>query len=158
MNLGKRAHGTGGDFFLWLGEPRLTIQWLHYGLAVVLPLLTLWLRMRFGVDYTQRPLLILFLLPIILSAFLGGLGPGLVSTFLTAGAVAYYLIPPTHSLRIAALHDAIQWIVLMLNGVLVSVLAGALHRARRKEVNPEESAPLIIGAARRGSLPIRLNQ
>ncbi|HEX7554471.1 MAG TPA: ATP-binding protein, partial [Geothrix sp.] len=43
-------------------------------------------------------------------------------------------------------------------GVLVSVLAGALHRARRKEGNPDVSAPLITGEARRAPLQIRLNQ
>jgi len=81
--------------------------------------------------YANRPLLILFMLPIILSGLLGGLGPGLVSTALTALIVDYAFTPPVGSLRIAAPHDLFLLAVLVANGVLVSFLAESLRRARR---------------------------
>jgi signal transduction histidine kinase len=46
--------------------------------------------------------------------------------------VDWLLIPPVHSFRIGATHDAVQWLMLVLNGILVSALMEALHRVRRR--------------------------
>jgi signal transduction histidine kinase len=82
------------------------------------------------VAFGDRPLLILFIFPIILSAYVGGLGPGLLSTFLAAAIVDYFLIPPTGSFIITQAHDLVQWLMLILNGAIISLLTEALHRFR----------------------------
>jgi PAS domain S-box-containing protein len=106
--------------------------WLPYFFAVAATAATLLIRMNFGIAFGDRPLLILFLLPIILSAYLGGLGPGLVSTFGGALGVLYFLIPPIHTLGIEKTADLAQWIMLIVNGVIVSLLSEALHRSRQR--------------------------
>lgn len=66
-------------------------HWLVYAFAVGLTLVTLLLRMGIAIPFVQRPLLIMFMLPIIFSALLGGLGPGLLSTGLASVLVAYFV-------------------------------------------------------------------
>lgn len=104
-----------------------------YALALFLPLAMLWVRQAMPVAFGIRPLLILFMLPIIVSALLGGLGPGLLATVAAGGLTAYFLIQPTGSLAIAAGHDLAQWGVLLANGVLVSLMSHALFRTQRRE-------------------------
>jgi PAS domain S-box-containing protein len=88
--------------------------------------------MLVGVVFAQRPLLILFMLPIILSAYVGGLWSGLVSTLVASVSVDYFLIPPIHSLQIAETHDFIQWLILIVNGVLISGLSESLQRSQQR--------------------------
>jgi two-component system, cell cycle sensor histidine kinase and response regulator CckA len=112
---------------------RLLPRWVFYTLSGVLPFATLFLRLGLEVTFGDRPLLILFVFPIIVSAHFGGLGPGLVSTLLSAGLVDYFMIPPIHSLRILQPHDLLQWLMLIACGVLISLFNEALHRARGRE-------------------------
>ena len=106
---------------------------VEYALAVALTVVMMFVRNSLAVSFGERPLLILFMFPVIVSALLGGLGPGLTAT-LTAAACTAYLIPPAHSFTIAASHDAVQWGMLIANGVLVSLLSASLHRSRGREI------------------------
>jgi len=114
-------------------QPTLWLRVAQYGMAVALTLATCFLREHIAVSFGQRPLLILFMLPIIISALLGGLGSGLLAT-LTAGLCTALLIPPADSLAIAASYDILQWGMLLINGILVSLLSGSLHHIRRQEL------------------------
>ena len=106
---------------------------IAYGLAVALPVATLYIRECLAVSFGERPLLILFVLPIVVISLLGGLGPGLLSTAVAAGLAAYHLMPPIGSFAIEAPHDVLQWSLLILNGALVSALSEVLHRSRQRE-------------------------
>lgn len=103
--------------------------WLTYAFAVAITLSMLMLRYRLGEVRGGQLLLILFMFPIIFSALLGGLGPGLVSTALAALSVNYTLIAPSGSLRISDSVDLLNWSFLIANGVAVSVLSEALRRS-----------------------------
>lgn len=103
--------------------------WLTYFFAVAVTLSMVVVRERIVVEFDNRPLLILFMFPIIFSALLGGLGPGLVSTATAALGVSYVAIPPVGSFRIAAGIDLLQWGFLIANGVAVSVLSEMLRRS-----------------------------
>jgi PAS domain S-box-containing protein len=116
--------------YTWL-MPERWPRWLVYVFAVAVVGTTLLLRLAIAETFFDRPLLILFVLPILLSAYLGGLGPGLLATLAAALGVSYRLIPPTYSLAIDKSADVIQLAILVLNGVLISVLNEALHRSRR---------------------------
>jgi len=105
---------------------------LAYGVALVLAVAALVLRQYLAVSFGERPLLILFLLPVVLSAWLGGAGPGLVATAVVALETDYFLIPPGRELGFAFSHDLWQWLVLVGLAVLVSLVIGALQRARRQ--------------------------
>ncbi len=105
-------------------------HWVAYLFAVASSLLMLVLRMHIAVSFGERPLLILFMLPIILSSVLGGFGPGIVATLLCSVGIAYYGIPPMGSFFIEAPHDLFQWCIFVATGLLTSYLNDLLHRAR----------------------------
>jgi PAS domain S-box-containing protein len=106
--------------------------WLDYGFAVLLVVLMLVVRANLSVDFAQRPMMLLFMLPILLAALLGGFGPGLTATLTAAGSTAYYLIPPIHSFFIAGEHDVFQWSLLIVDGLTISLISEAMHRSRRR--------------------------
>jgi signal transduction histidine kinase len=106
--------------------------WLAYIFATAITLLTFFLRLGLAVAYGERPLLILFVLPIIVSAYLGGIGPGLLSTCLAALIVDFFLLPPSGSFLVAHSYDLAQLLMLILNGVIISFLIEALHQTRAR--------------------------
>jgi len=107
-------------------------RWLGYGFAVLLVVLMLIVRANLPVAFAQRPMMLLFMLPILLAALLGGLGPGLTATLSAAGLTLYYLIPPANSFLIAADHDLFQWSLLLVEGITISLISESMHRSRRR--------------------------
>jgi PAS domain S-box-containing protein len=102
--------------------------WQIYGIAVVATAAALLLRRALSfVD--NESLLELLLLPVILSAYLGGLWPGLLATGLGAMLAAFFLLPPLNSLAIRSPSDIAEWAFLVIAGALISVLSEGLHRA-----------------------------
>jgi PAS domain S-box-containing protein len=105
-------------------------------LAVFITGLALVLRAGIAEHFQNRPLLILFMLPIILCSLTGGLGPGLLSTAVAAIGLLLLGVSPSGPARIAA-YDLLQLAILVISGALVSVLAGRLRnsalRLRRSE-------------------------
>lgn len=72
-----------------------------------------------------------FLIAIVISAYFGGLGPGLLATALSALASNYYILPPVHSFHIMQATDTLRWGLLVMMGGLVSAMSEMLHRSRR---------------------------
>ncbi|MCL7488816.1 MAG: PAS domain S-box protein [Desulfobulbaceae bacterium] len=108
--------------------------WSLYGVAIFLSLATVFVRQGIAVSFTNRPLLILMVLPVTISAALGGFGPGLAATMLVAAATAWF-IPPDGSFVITAAHDIVQWEVLIANGLLISLVCEIMLRARQRETD-----------------------
>lgn len=104
--------------------------WLVYTIAVAATVATLVVRFALGVPFDDRPLLIFFVLPIILSAYLGGLWPGLAATLLSVSLVDYFLIWPIHSFEISRKADIGHLFMLAISGVFISILTELLHRSR----------------------------
>ncbi len=104
---------------------------LRYLLAVGLTLLTLLARVTLGKGF-ENPTMVVFTVPIILSAYWGGLGPGLLATLLSALGAAYFLLPPIYSFSVLSPTQRAQEVVLLLAGGLISVICMLLHRARRR--------------------------
>jgi len=120
-----------------LSKPRISqllnlSPWFVYLFSIAITLFTLWVRLQLGVPFVTRTLMLLFILPIIISAYLGGLWTGMLSTLIAAICIWFFLIPPVHSFQIAGSYDFIQWSVLIVCGVLVSVLTEFLHRSRKR--------------------------
>lgn len=107
-------------------------RWLLYTFALVITCAMLLVRQGIAVGFGERPMLILFMLPIILSALLGGLGPGIVSTAVAALGADMLAIPPLHNFQTAASHDLFQWAFLVVNGLAVSILSELLRRSLLK--------------------------
>ena len=106
-------------------------RWRLYAFAAVLTGVTLLLRLGMKPWDGGQPLLILFLFPIVISAYLGGLGPGLLATGLACLVTDVFLVPPVHGFGFASPVAFAHWLFMMLVGVLVSVLFGELDRLRR---------------------------
>lgn len=106
--------------------------WQAYGLAVVATAATLGVRLALEAPLGGQPTLVMFTLPIMVSAYAGGLRGGLLATVLSYLAASYYLVAPIYSLRIASGVEQWQIFFVALSGVVISVLNEALHRARRR--------------------------
>ena len=119
------------------GQPKSSAfwrsRWFAYGFAAVVTWLALLARLSLSPWIgDNRPVLVLFFIPILVSAYLGGLGPGLVATVLAAVGAEYYLIPPYHSFSFHGPMDFAQWLIFVIGGILACALNEALHRARRR--------------------------
>ena len=142
-------------------EPRLSSRSqtsaLHYALAVAMTLTTLLGYLALSSFFGNQPAPIVFLIPVILSAYLGGLGPGLVSTFLGVLAAWYVITPPFFSFQITERVDYIRLASTFLLGALISIVSESLHRARERSVGDavqrqRAEAMLVNSEQRYGSL------
>jgi PAS domain S-box-containing protein len=106
--------------------------WQAYGLAVVATAATLGVRLALDAPLGGQPTLVMFTLPIMISAYAGGLRGGLLATALSYLGASYYLLAPIHSLRIASGVEHWHIFFVALSGVVISALNEALHRARRR--------------------------
>lgn len=69
---------------------------------------------------------------VMVSAWFGGLWPGLLTTALCALAIDYFWMAPTGSLAVADTGDIVALALFLLIGLLISGLNEALHIARRR--------------------------
>jgi signal transduction histidine kinase len=100
--------------------------WLSYPLAILLSVLALVAKLQLGGLFEHSPFL-LSLIAVSVSAFIGGLGPGIAAAIVSGVLAAYYLVPPTHSVVIAwpqgwiamgAFTLVSATVILLINGVL----------------------------------------
>jgi signal transduction histidine kinase/ActR/RegA family two-component response regulator len=100
---------------------------------------------------------ILFFPALLLSSWLGGLGPGALTTSLLTLAAWFFFMPPAWSFRLQSWRDAFLLALFFLIGLAMSGVAGALHRSRRRtelalhEVEERESALARTSAEARQS-------
>jgi PAS domain S-box-containing protein len=104
--------------------------WQACVLALVLTAATLALRLAMDHPLDGRPTLIIFTVPIMLCAYLGGMRAGLLATGLSLLGACYYLLPPA-GFSVAHAADRWQLFFVALAGVIISGLNELLHRARR---------------------------
>ncbi|HTI98752.1 MAG TPA: PAS domain S-box protein [Dongiaceae bacterium] len=78
------------------------------------------------------PSIMIFLFPIILSGYLGGLGPGLLATAIATLETDYFLLTPYHSFVLDRSIDLLRLGAFVGVGLFSSGLSEALHRSRRR--------------------------
>lgn len=115
-----------------------------YAFAVLVSLAMLLLHSLIVATAGDRPMLILFMFPVILSAVVGGFGPGLVATVVSGLGLAYYFLPPVESLYIGHPHDLFQLVFFLGNGILVSILSQVLHRLRRRSEEEKQQQQVTL--------------
>ncbi len=106
-------------------------HWSRFLLAVVLTALTLSLRVYFANSF-DGPTVIVFTVPIVLSAYWGGLGPGLLATGIATVGAAYFVLPPLHDFRVASETQRLQEVILLATGALISVICQRMHQSRKR--------------------------
>jgi PAS domain S-box-containing protein len=115
---------------------------LRYGVAVVSVTVALGLKLLFDSLFMQNGFFLLIFgatmlsTSVMLSAWYGGLGPGILATALSALIIDYYFLYPIASFSVLSA-EATPLVGFVLEGMLVSSLAAALRFARRRA---EESA------------------
>jgi signal transduction histidine kinase len=97
----------------------------NYAVAVLSPAVALGIA-RWPSAHLESAPVSLFLCAVMLSAWLGGVGPGLLATALSAVAFAYYFVSPFLSLAVAE-EEMPRFVVF----VLAAVLVGSLSAAQR---------------------------
>jgi two-component system cell cycle sensor histidine kinase/response regulator CckA len=120
-----------GSFVRGLSDSILA-DWLTYGFALAATFFVFWVQLSLGLTtvlsiqilraHAQGNLrgFVLFSVAAILSAYLGGLGPGLLSTFLAAGLMYFLRHSPGGHLTIGA--DLLRMVPFLAEGTLFSVL------------------------------------
>ncbi|CAN5755091.1 hypothetical protein BH23GEM5_BH23GEM5_07390 [soil metagenome] len=100
----------------------------------------------FGVRWMLAPLLggqnplMVFVLAVVVAAWYGGFGPGMLATALSGLASAHFFIEPVRSLWIAETPDQVRLVLFLLGGWLISALSSALHEARYDALSRAENA------------------
>lgn len=130
---------TGGKTPGWglPGHTRRLIILFVIPIAVVL--VTLAVRWTLHPVIGDAAPLLLFLIPILISAYLGGLVAGLVATAFSAAAVSYVLLAPRSSLMVSGPVDQIRVGLFVIEGVIISAICHDLRRVRRKATRAEDA-------------------
>jgi signal transduction histidine kinase len=80
----------------------------------------------------ERTLLLKLALAVLVSAWYGGLGPGLFATGLGALVALILAVPPSSRLTLALREDGVAFVLLVGTGVAISLLMAHLHQARQR--------------------------
>jgi len=113
-------------------SPIPQLRWVSYLFALILPIGLLAIRNDISTGTEGRPMMVMLMLPIIVSALLGGLWPGVLATAISAMGIAYYGLPPLQSIAIENSIDQLLWAFLIANGLAVSVLSERLRQTLAK--------------------------
>jgi len=118
--------------------------WLIYGLTLALTAGMFALHQVVATGMHGEPMLILFIFPIVLSAMLGGLWSGLLSTSLAAAGIYVYVLEPRGDLFVGDSIDLFQWLIFVVNGFAVSILSELLQHAIVKDERHRHLLDAII--------------
>jgi two-component system phosphate regulon sensor histidine kinase PhoR len=103
----------------------------EYAAVVTLVLVTVFIRLWLdGLIGTTAPFL-LFLLPVLFSAWLGGLGPGLFATLLALGVVTYAFIGPPYASLLTESINLQRIVIFTLEGTVISAVCHRMRSAER---------------------------
>src|SRR5580693_2263410 len=93
-----------------------------YALAVVAPAVTLLVRWLLPAALADQVLYTAFLPAVLIAAYQGGFGPGLMATVVSALAATFFLVEPRYLFAINSGSDAVALVVFLLVGVIISGL------------------------------------
>jgi signal transduction histidine kinase len=114
-----------------MGEyPRSELR--SYVIAVIAVAIATFIRVELAPDLFAPVTSMPFFVALLIAAWYGGLGPGLLATLLGTLACDWYLFPPIGSFAIAGHEDQLRLVVFVLLGVAISVASETLHAARRR--------------------------
>ena len=117
---------TEGRFSV-LDKPR----WFGYLLAVTTTALALAVRLSFNPVLENRSLLLIFVIPVLISAWYGGLVPGLLATALSVLAAIYFFVAPYNMFAVELAADFLQLAIFITAASMISLLCHSLRLAKR---------------------------
>jgi diguanylate cyclase (GGDEF)-like protein/PAS domain S-box-containing protein len=99
----------------------------RYGAAVLLTLLVLPVGLLLQPLLAHDAPLLLFIIPVVLSAAYGGFGPGLLAIVVSVLLGTYFLLPPIASFSLAERSTRVMLTLFVLRGLIFSTLGALLH-------------------------------
>jgi two-component system sensor histidine kinase/response regulator len=117
-----------------------------YGVAVLATGVSILLRWPLWPVIGDHAPFMTFFPAVILSAYFGGLGPGLVATFISGAAAAFFLVKPHFSFEVHDPADILALGLYTLTGVVLSVLSEFLHRSRRRILASERRYAVTLAS------------
>lgn len=101
-----------------------------YSVAVSVSLLTVLLRFLLVPVLNGNAPLLVFILPVLFSAWYGGLRPGLLATVLCAILGTYFFVTPQFQLSILSTANSTRVAIFVIEGICISGLSEALRSAK----------------------------
>ncbi|MGO9598242.1 MAG: PAS domain S-box protein [Isosphaeraceae bacterium] len=125
--------------------PGIALKYISAAILVAVAAVLRWLGESLG----PLPIFITFYPAVLLAAILGGSGPGILATVLSALVTDYFCIPPVGSFHVEHPSDLLALGIFVGTNVSISVLAERLQRARWAEAvsvaQEQELALLDLG-------------
>jgi PAS domain S-box-containing protein len=109
----------------------------RYGVAVAVTVLSLFARWPLWPVLGNQSPHMTFFPAVMISAYFGGFGPGLVTTLLSALAAHYFLGDTRFAFQMGSVHEVVALTLFLLVGTVISGLSESLHRMRRRIVVDE---------------------
>jgi PAS domain S-box-containing protein len=118
----------------------------RYGIAIVVVVIAAALRVALNPVWGIGLPYITFYPGVMLVAWLGGLGPGIAATVLSALLADYLWIPPAFTLAIADVADTLGLVVFTAMGFVISLLNEAWRRSTRRVAGSEERLRVTLAS------------
>jgi len=127
-------------------------QLLRYLAAILSITVVTLLLQAFELEPANQVTVLIYLLPVVLSTVVWGLGPGILAAFLAFLTFNYYYIQPLHTFQVHATQDLILLIIFLIVTVVLAQLIGQARQgerlARSREWEATRMYELISALAR----------
>lgn len=110
---------------------------VRYGAAILFVLLALLVTIA-AEPYVNQTVFVFFWPAVVGAAMFGGVGPGLLASFLAVGVADYFVIGPPRSFQFTDPIELVQLLVFLTIAGAVSSAAGRLHAARQLTTDAAE--------------------
>lgn len=119
------------------------LVWLPYLVAILSVLVAVAAKLLLDqvIEQDRTPFVFLSM-AVMVSAWYGGLKPGLFAVVLSAIIGSYLFLGPVHTVRVQGWQHQIRLVTFLVEGVLISGLSGALHAARARAEESVERAQI----------------
>jgi two-component system sensor histidine kinase KdpD len=128
-----------------LSPSRKALGWV---LAVMLPALATLAGAYFRSDLTTTTDVVDYFLALVLVALVGGLGPAVFASVLSALLLNYFFVPPLYSLTVADPENALTLVIMVVVAVMVAVVVDSAARRAELAAQARTEAALLASYAR----------
>ncbi|OLF12795.1 sensor histidine kinase [Actinophytocola xinjiangensis] len=128
-----------------LSPSRKALGWV---LAVVLPGLATLAGVLWSAELTTTSDVVDYFLALVVVALVGGLGPAVFSSLLSAVLLNYFFVPPVHSLTVAQPRNALTLLIMVVVATMVAVVVDRAARRAEAAALARTEASLIASYAR----------
>jgi two-component system sensor histidine kinase KdpD len=135
---GRRARSA-------LSPSRKTLGWV---LAVVLPALATLAGITWRGELTPTTDVVDYFLVLVVVALVGGLGPALFTSLLSAMLLNYFFVPPIHSLTVAEPENALTLVIMVVVAAMVAVVVDRAARLAEAAARARTEAALVASYSR----------